>query len=97
MITPERVYKVFGFDRLALEVVSEDISNLYQFQILSLIKSSPEMFVALINCVMEIEFRYTITGGFGTFGANYTQMVKAIESADSQNRSWVELKKELEE
>ena len=112
MITPERVYEVFGIDgnleegnngtlfiphRIAVddwdfELVIDGVNPRFK----PLFKSSPEMLVVLVNIIYNFE-KFCHIVNERNYETDYTRAIKAIESADSQNRSWVELKKELEE
>lgn len=57
--------------------------------------ASPEMLVALVNTVMQIEWAAEVQGAIGHIEDVYLMMIKAIESADSKKREWPELLKEL--
>lgn len=60
---------------------------------MELVKSSPEMLVALVNIAIEmIPYKNRRLDDKGHFD----RIVKAIESADSQKRKWPELLKELQ-
>ena len=89
MITAERVYEVFGIDpELKFLVGDECTSN-----VMTLISIAPEILVALVNIAVEM-MPYNHKG-FDNKG-HCERITKAIESADSQNRKWPELLKELE-
>lgn len=56
-----------------------------------LVATSPEMLVALVNILVHFD-----TMGWGYTDEGYNNLIKAIESVDSQNRKWPELIKALE-
>ena len=91
MITPERVYEVFGIKG---DPLNEGINRRF----VDLVEASPEMLVVLVNIVYENDLAFeNNTLGRKLFNGANKQAIKAIESSDSQGRSWEELKKELEE
>ena len=88
MITPERVYKIFG---ITDDTWWEELSLRPKYiRALPVIKASPEMLVALVH-----ELEQLWHDGAEDETGNYIPMVKAIESADSKGRPWSEILKEL--
>lgn len=95
MITPERVYEVFGIDKEEMNSIIFWCSRNYGKEESALIKYSPEMLVALVHTadmfsrtIISPSYRETESGKL---------VITAIESADSKNRKWPEILKALEE
>lgn len=109
MITPERVYEVFNLghkwktvtlnrNQLLIQSNEEQIcdcghsNNIRSLQLARVLKSFPEMLVALVNIAIEMEpYHNRKLEDKGL----YILAIKAIESADSKDREWPELLKEL--
>ena len=113
MITNEKIYSVFGITPgpwiqggctgRMIQPKDEEGSDYWLADVdiktnSFLIKSSPEMLVVLVNIVYENDLAFeNNTLGRKLFNGANKQAIKAIESADSQNRKWPELLKALEE
>ena len=105
MITAKRVYEVFGITQDYHRVPGDniirhgikysDIKHHYNLNEMNIIDASPELLVALVSTVMQIEWAAEVQGSIGHIEDVYLMMIKAIESADSKNRPWSELLKEL--
>ena len=110
MITAEKVYEVFGItpgpweNRVTGEfnnICNPSYSNWFiaediQDRNINILLASPEMLVTQINLVIGVNGLPPSTAIQGVLTDEWNQAVKAIESADSQNRKWPELLKELE-
>lgn len=112
MISAERVYEVFGitpgpwkhsyydgWDCVIPQHTTIKICNLVENNPANadVISSSPEMLVSAVHMLEQIEWASDVRGGIGYMTECYNEMFKTIESADSQNRPWKELLKELKD
>ena len=94
MITPEKVYEVFGIDAELKFMVGDECTD----NIMCLIKVAPEILAALIEIIIDTEQHYKATEDplqDERFEDDYGHVIKLIEKADYKNRTWLELKKEL--